>query len=52
MLENFGNDPLFTTVNQVIDWAKNNIDYILGVNSYSYSFLIGFGLNYPLKPHH
>ena len=32
--------------------AKRQIDYILGANDKKFSYLIGFGDKYPLKPHH
>ena len=34
------------------DFANNQIDYILGDNPLDYSYMIGFGDNYPERPHH
>lgn len=34
------------------DFANNQIDYILGDNPRNASYVIGFGENYPLQPHH
>ena len=33
-------------------FAQQQLDYILGQNPLNYSYLIGFGDNYPLRPHH
>lgn len=33
-------------------FAKSQIDYILGDNPQNYSYMIGFGSNYPHNPHH
>ncbi len=35
-----------------ITFAKNQINYMLGDNPLSRSYLIGFGENYPKRPHH
>ncbi|XP_071116317.1 endoglucanase 4-like [Haliotis cracherodii] len=34
------------------EWALSQIHYILGDNKYGMSYVIGYGDNYPLKPHH
>ena len=34
------------------DFANNQVDYILGDNPKNYSYMIGFGDNYPERPHH
>ena len=34
------------------DFAEGQIDYILGDNPRNFSYMVGFGNNYPLKPHH
>lgn len=34
------------------NFARSQVDYVLGDNPKNYSFLIGFGENYPLRPHH
>ena len=34
------------------DWAKGQIDYILGSNPNERSYVVGFGDNPPLRPHH
>lgn len=33
-------------------FAQKQLDYLLGDNPKQYSYLIGFGDNYPLRPHH
>ncbi len=33
-------------------FAQSQIDYILGDNPLNFSYLIGFGSNYPINPHH
>ncbi len=33
-------------------FATRQVDYVLGDNSKNYSYMIGFGDNYPLRPHH
>jgi endoglucanase len=35
-----------------LDFAKNQIDYILGDNPNNMSYVVGFGDNYPKWPHH
>jgi|GEM_PF-1259520 len=35
-----------------IDFAKSQIDYILGENPQSFSYVVGYGAKYPLRPHH
>ena len=34
------------------DFATSQVDYVLGDNPKNYSYMIGFGDNYPLRPHH
>lgn len=34
------------------DFAESQIDYILGDNPNNFSYMVGFGDNYPLRPHH
>jgi len=34
------------------DFAESQIDYILGINPNNFSYLVGFGEQYPQKPHH
>jgi hypothetical protein len=34
------------------DFAKGQIEYILGNNPKHFSYMVGFGNNYPLNPHH
>ena len=34
------------------DFATGQVDYILGDNPLDYSYMIGFGENYPERPHH
>jgi hypothetical protein len=42
-----------TVSNKVyLDFAKSQIDYILGNNPNSMSYVVGFGTNYPKFPHH
>lgn len=38
--------------NRYSNFAKKQIDYILGDNPRKSSYLIGFGNNFPLNPHH
>ena len=33
-------------------WAASQIDYMLGDNPRSSSYVVGFGNNYPKEPHH
>lgn len=33
-------------------FAERQIDYILGDNPNNFSYMVGFGDNYPLRPHH
>ncbi|KAK6177036.1 hypothetical protein SNE40_015224 [Patella caerulea] len=33
-------------------WAQSQINYILGDNNKCFSYMIGFGHKYPLRPHH
>lgn len=35
-----------------LDFAKSQIDYILGDNPNNMSYIVGFGDNYPKNPHH
>jgi endoglucanase len=37
---------------EYVDFAKGQIDYILGSNPKNLSYLVGFGANYPKFPHH
>lgn len=41
----FGNE-------KCLEFAKNQIDYILGDNPNNMSYVVGFGDNYPKQPHH
>ena len=34
------------------DWAKGQLDYMLGDNNYGRSYVVGFGNNPPERPHH
>ena len=34
------------------DFASNQVDYILGDNPANLSYMVGFGENYPERPHH
>ncbi|KAK6145521.1 hypothetical protein DH2020_022341 [Rehmannia glutinosa] len=36
----------------LIDFAKSQVDYILGSNPNQMSYMVGFGLNYPKQVHH
>jgi hypothetical protein len=42
----FANAELYKT------WAMSQIHYMLGENKYGISYQIGYGMNYPRKPHH
>ena len=33
-------------------FVKQQVDYILGKNSKNFSFMVGFGPNFPRRPHH
>ena len=33
-------------------WARGQIHYLLGSNPKEYSYLVGYGDNYPLQVHH
>jgi hypothetical protein len=35
-----------------VDFAKREIDYILGDNPRHSSYVVGYGQNYPINPHH
>ncbi|KAL5729833.1 cellulase [Ranunculus cassubicifolius] len=37
---------------KLLDFAKSQVDYILGSNPMSTSYLVGFGSKYPKKVHH
>ncbi|MEN8905849.1 MAG: glycoside hydrolase family 9 protein [Clostridiales bacterium] len=37
---------------EYVDFAKSQIDYILGSNPENLSYVVGFGDNYPHYPHH
>ena len=37
---------------RVDDWAKGQIDYMLGDNPQGRSYVVGFGNNPPQRPHH
>ncbi|MDJ0734034.1 MAG: glycoside hydrolase family 9 protein [Nostocaceae cyanobacterium] len=34
------------------NFAEDQIDYILGDNPRNFSYMVGFGSNFPLRPHH
>ena len=34
------------------DWAKTQIDYMLGDNPNGFSYQVGYGTNFPKQPHH
>jgi hypothetical protein len=42
-----GNDPF-----RIERWAKGQIDYALGKNPRNSSYMVGFGNNPPVNPHH
>jgi hypothetical protein len=42
----------YTGDKSCLDFAKNQIDYILGKNPNNMSYVVGFGDNYPKFPHH
>ncbi len=41
-----------TKDSSAMNFAKDQIDYILGDNPYNYSYIIGYGSKYPTHPHH
>jgi len=42
----------YTGDKRCLDFAKSQIDYILGDNPKKMSYVVGFGDNYPKFPHH
>ncbi|XP_010439178.1 PREDICTED: endoglucanase 20-like [Camelina sativa] len=40
------------TASQIQNFAKSQVDYILGNNPISMSYMVGFGTKYPTQPHH
>jgi hypothetical protein len=44
--------PLSTQRTDLINFAKGEIEYMLGNNPRNSSYLIGYGVNYPINPHH
>ncbi|XP_010433888.1 PREDICTED: endoglucanase 20-like [Camelina sativa] len=40
------------TPSQIRNFAKSQVDYILGNNPISMSYVVGFGTKYPTQPHH
>lgn len=34
------------------DWAKDQMEYVLGDNPMGYSYIVGYGNNYASQPHH
>ena len=49
LLESHGDT---THAQELHDFAADQIDYILGDNPNDFSYMVGFGDNYPLQPHH
>ena len=42
-----------TTQTEVVrQWAKGQLDYMLGSNPNDRSYVVGFGNNPPVQPHH
>ncbi|KAL8522295.1 hypothetical protein ACS0TY_012435 [Phlomoides rotata] len=37
---------------ELIEFAQSQVDYILGSNPEKLSYMVGFGENYPKRPHH
>jgi endoglucanase len=37
---------------QFTDWAKTQMDYLMGNNPVGYSYIVGFGTKYASHPHH
>lgn len=33
-------------------WSQSQVDYVLGAKNNGFSFMVGFGKKYPLRPHH
>ncbi|VDI00925.1 endoglucanase [Mytilus galloprovincialis] len=44
--------PGFSQAEEYKTWAMSQIHYMLGDNNYKMSYQIGYGNNYPRKPHH
>ncbi|KAK1312789.1 Endoglucanase 13 [Acorus calamus] len=38
--------------NDLVTFVRSQVDYILGSNPKKMSYMVGFGSNYPLQPHH
>lgn len=45
-------DQGMLTPQEIFSFAKSQVDYILGNNPMGMSYLVGYGLRYPLKVHH
>ncbi|KAI5064366.1 hypothetical protein GOP47_0021036 [Adiantum capillus-veneris] len=44
-------DKNYSTVD-LLDFARGQVDYILGLNPWNLSYMVGFGPSYPLQVHH
>ena len=44
--------PIGEKRSELISFAKDQIDYILGVNPRNSSYVVGYGNNSPINPHH
>ncbi|KAG2240324.1 hypothetical protein Bca52824_090814 [Brassica carinata] len=40
------------TVSQIQNFAKSQVDYIIGSNPMKMSYMVGYGNKYPTQPHH
>lgn len=66
IITHWGSAPLALSTSYLLEWyndfvepnaeyasfSQRQVDYVLGNNSRNYSYVIGFGENYPLRPHH
>ncbi len=41
-----------TQKQRFVDFGKSQIDYMLGDNPSNFSYVVGYGDNYPIRPHH
>jgi Glycosyl hydrolase family 9/Ca-dependent carbohydrate-binding module xylan-binding len=49
MVEREANDERMT---DMLNWASDQADYCLGDNPEKFSYMVGFGENFPASPHH
>lgn len=52
LLTERGNSSDAALISELINFGSDQIDYILGDNQSGQSYVVGFGSDYPLQPHH